>query len=80
MIASGQLAIERLETASLGALQRRLRRETYHIFHFIGHGEFDQELQEGVLILEAENKRGHRSTASSSACCSTITSRSGSPS
>jgi hypothetical protein len=59
-IAAGQLAIDRLETASLEALQHRLRRQRYHIFHFIGHGEFDQSLQEGVLILEAENKRGHR--------------------
>jgi hypothetical protein len=59
-IAAGQLAIERLEAASLEALQRRLRRDRYHIFHFIGHGEFDQDLQEGVLVLEAENKRGHK--------------------
>ena len=55
---AGQLAIDRLETASLEALQHRLRRERYHIFHFIGHGEFDQERQEGVLILEGD-KRGH---------------------
>ena len=59
-IAAGQLAIDRLETASLEALQHRLRRASYHIFHFIGHGEFDQDRQEGVLILEAENKRGHK--------------------
>jgi hypothetical protein len=59
-IAAGQLAIDRLETASLEALQHRLRRESYHIFHFIGHGEFDQDRQEGVLILEAGNKRGHK--------------------
>ena len=59
-IAAGQLAIERLDCASLEALQHRLRRESYHIFHFIGHGEFDQALQEGVLILESENKRGHK--------------------
>ena len=59
-VAAGQLAIERLGCASLESLQRRLRRESYHIFHFIGHGEFDQDQQEGVLILEAENKRGHR--------------------
>ena len=60
VIAAGQLAIERLETrqprarCSGGFGARR-----YHIFHFIGHGEFDQAQQEGVLILEAENKRGH---------------------
>jgi hypothetical protein len=59
-IDAGQLAIDRLEAASLEALQRRLRRDRYHIFHFIGHGEFDQNLQEGVLVLEAENRRGHK--------------------
>jgi hypothetical protein len=42
------------------ALQRRLRRARYHIFHFIGHGEFDQTMQEGVLLLEREQQRGHR--------------------
>ena len=57
---SGHIAIDRLDDASLGALQRRLRKSQYHIFHFIGHGEFDQEAQEGVLILEGENERGHR--------------------
>src|SRR5687767_2871653 len=59
-VAAGQLAIERLEAASLEALHRPLRRQTYPIFHFIGHGEFDQAQQEGVLVLEAENKRGHK--------------------
>ena len=59
-IAAGQLAIERLPDASLECLQHKLRREKFHIFHFIGHGAFDEELQEGVLILESENKRGHK--------------------
>ena len=58
--ASGQIAVERLDDATLGALQRCLRRSSYHIFHFIGHGEFDQTMQEGVLLLEGENQRGHR--------------------
>jgi hypothetical protein len=60
LIAAGTIAIERLDDATLGALQRRLRRSQYHIFHFIGHGEFDQTLQEGVLLLERDNRRGHR--------------------
>jgi hypothetical protein len=59
-LASGHIAIDRLDDASLGALQRRLRRAQYHMFHFIGHGEFDQASQEGVLVLEAANHRGHR--------------------
>jgi len=60
LLASGQIAIERLDDATLTALQKRLRRSQYHIFHFIGHGEFDQTLQEGVLLLEREQQRGHR--------------------
>jgi CHAT domain len=60
LLESGHIAIDRLDDASLGALQRRLRQSQYHIFHFIGHGEFDQDAQEGVLILEGENERGHR--------------------
>ena len=60
LIAAGTIAVERLDGATLGGLQRKLRRSQYHIFHFIGHGEFDQTLQEGVLLLERENKRGHR--------------------
>jgi hypothetical protein len=60
LLASGQIAIDRLDNATLGTLQRRLRKAKYHIFHFIGHGEFDQAMQEGVLLLEGENQRGHR--------------------
>ena len=60
LIAAGTIAVERLEEATLGCLQKKLRRSQFHIFHFIGHGEFDQTLQEGVLLLERENKRGHR--------------------
>jgi CHAT domain len=60
LIKAGTLSLERIEEATLAALQRRLRRSQYHIFHFIGHGEFDQTLQEGVLLLEREKQRGHR--------------------
>jgi hypothetical protein len=60
LIEAGTLSLERMEEATLTALQRRLRRSQYHIFHFIGHGEFDQTLQEGVLLLEREKQRGHR--------------------
>ena len=60
LIKAGTLSLERMEEATLPALQRRLRRSKYHIFHFIGHGEFDQTLQEGVLLLEREKQRGHR--------------------
>ncbi len=54
----GVVALERLPETTLAALQRRLRRGEYHIFHFIGHGGFDEQAQDGVLLLEDETKRG----------------------
>lgn len=65
LIGKNQIAIERLDDATLEALQRKLRRERYHIFHFIGHGEFDESMQEGVLILEGDKGRGHRVSSQS---------------
>ena len=56
----GLVKLERLEKASMGALQRHLRRDEYHIFHYIGHGDFDAQAQDGVLILEDESKQGQR--------------------
>jgi tetratricopeptide (TPR) repeat protein len=60
LLATGQISIDRMDDATLPALQRKLRKSQYHILHFIGHGEFDQTSQEGVLLLEDEHHRGHR--------------------
>jgi len=54
----GLVGLERLEKATLAALQRRLRRGEYHVFHFIGHGGFDRRGQDGVLLLEDEQRQG----------------------
>ena len=51
------LIVERMHHATLSELQRRLRREQYHIFHFVGHGSFDQTTEESVLALEDEDGR-----------------------
>ena len=59
LISAGTIALERLDDATLSAAAAAAASQ-YHIFHFIGHGEFDQTLQEGVLLLERDNKRGHR--------------------
>lgn len=50
----GLVQVTRLPEATLAALQRQLRRQPYHVFHFIGHGGFDQQSQSGVLLLEDE--------------------------
>ncbi len=56
----GLIALTRLKKAGLPALQKQLRRDDYHIFHFIGHGGFDKQAQDGMLILEDEHGRGHQ--------------------
>jgi hypothetical protein len=56
--AHGLVSLTRLENATLASLQRQLRRSRYHIFHFIGHGGFDSQAQDGVLLTEDENGRG----------------------
>lgn len=48
----GLVKVERLEQATLEALQQRLRQEEFHVLHFIGHGVFDEESGEGALVLE----------------------------
>jgi CHAT domain/SIR2-like domain len=37
--------------ATASALQDQLRRGTFHIFHFIGHGGFDGEFKDGFLVM-----------------------------
>ncbi len=54
----GLVTLERMEKATLAALQRKLRQGEYHIFHFIGHGGFDQQAKDGVLMLEDDEGRG----------------------
>jgi hypothetical protein len=50
--------VERLPSATLQALQRRLRRENIcHVFHFIGHGGFSEQSGEGHLVLEGNAGR-----------------------
>jgi hypothetical protein len=57
---SGRVHLERLDKASLPALQRRLRQGDYHMLHIVGHGDFDAQRQEGFVLLEGEDRRGLR--------------------
>ena len=38
--------------ATLPALNKALESNDFHVFHFIGHGQFDESAGEGVLVLE----------------------------
>ena len=54
----GAVEIDWLEEPNLLALQRKMRSDTYHILHFIGHGGFDDKKGEGALLFEDEGGRG----------------------
>ena len=54
----GLLVIERLASGSFAALQQKLRRTPYHILHFVGHGLYDKQTKEGMLVFEDSNGRG----------------------
>jgi len=56
----GTAILERLVEPTLSTLQERLRQSDVHIFHFSGHGTFDEQTADGVLLLENEAKRGQR--------------------
>ena len=47
-------------SASLRALQRQLRKADYHVFHYIGHGGYDHDADDGVLLFEDDQGRGRR--------------------
>jgi CHAT domain-containing protein len=59
----GLVIVERQEEATLSELRRRLRQGQYHIFHFIGHGGFDSQADDGILVLEDAEGRGRRVSA-----------------
>ena len=61
--ARGLVIVERQEEATLSELQRRLRQGQYHIFHFIGHGGFDSQADDGILVLTDPEGRGRRVSA-----------------
>ena len=53
------LQLHWLEGATWRDLQRAMRREQWHIFHFVGHGAFDPRGDEGLIAFcnDANNVR-----------------------
>jgi hypothetical protein len=52
----GQVIIEQL-AANMSMLRQRLRRDEFHVFHFIGHGRYRSDWGSGVLVMEDRNGR-----------------------
>jgi hypothetical protein len=55
----GKVALEPVEPPTLRCLLERLTSlDSYHVLHFIGHGEFDQERDESLLAFEKDDDGG----------------------
>lgn len=64
-ILDGRVDITLLPDGRIESLQLELQQNDYHVFHYIGHGEFSEEYDDGVLALE--DKRGREVHVSGSA-------------
>lgn len=50
------LTLSFLTVANTTEIRSRIRRENPHIFHFVGHGGFSEEVGGAILVLEDENR------------------------
>jgi tetratricopeptide (TPR) repeat protein len=57
LTAAGVLELEIVPHARLRTLQHQLRVAEYHVFHFIGHGVYDEKEDDGLLMLEDDEGR-----------------------
>jgi hypothetical protein len=54
LVEKGEVFLERLEQPTLARLEEHLELHDYHILHFIGHGGYSSDAQEGFLVFEDE--------------------------
>jgi hypothetical protein len=54
----GLVELDLLEDATESALRQHLRRNKYHVFHFIGHGGYDKDVGDGFVMMEDEHNYG----------------------
>ncbi|MEL7122729.1 MAG: CHAT domain-containing protein [Bacteroidota bacterium] len=64
LVERGQIKMTWLENPTWRDLQIALRRGQYHLIHFIGHGSFEVDSQEGAIALV--NEEGYTSIISAS--------------
>ncbi|MGZ8761660.1 MAG: CHAT domain-containing protein, partial [Aeromicrobium sp.] len=58
LVGAGLVAIDWLAKPTLSELQRKLTHDEFHVFHYIGHGGFDDVHDDGALLFEDEGRRG----------------------
>ena len=59
LAARGMITLTWLEGQTFRDLQRAIRHGPWHIFHFAGHGGFDNNADEGLVALSDENGCAH---------------------
>src|SRR5262245_62110420 len=58
-ITAGLIEVEWLRQATWEAVQDKLLSDTWHVVHFIGHGDYDPNADQGVIALVDANGRPH---------------------
>lgn len=53
-IDQGLISLTRVRRGTLSALQQELLEADYNVLHYIGHGRFDEQHQDGLLVFEGE--------------------------
>lgn len=59
LMAEGLVYLEWVDRPDWDSLHARLRDETWHVVHFIGHGGYDDSAQEGMIALVDADGRSH---------------------
>ena len=62
---SGRVELEWLDDVTWNAVHARLLEQKWHVLHFVGHGTYDVETDEGVLVFVGRDGRADYVTASS---------------
>jgi hypothetical protein len=57
LVKKGRAEVELVAPATAGRLQRRLSAGGIDVLHFVGHGAFDEQEREGLLLLEDDRGR-----------------------
>ena len=64
LVAEGRFELQWLRGHTPEALQRELELSSWHIFHFVGHGGYDANADEGLIVLADERGRSRPLPAS----------------
>ena len=62
---SGRVELEWLDDVRWNAVHARLLEQKWHVLHFVGHGTYDVDTDEGVLVFVGRDGRADYVTASS---------------